>query len=125
FPQILRTLGRLAPYLEKSDHEKLRPVLLRRFSAAEVDLAIEYLAACDVADRPAYERLRATADVANAPRFARYAFGRIEMDREHYADAYNYFRKEGERREAYESRWMAIVALREAKDYAALARLEA
>jgi protease PrsW len=125
FPQILRTLGRLAPYLEKSDHEQLRPILLRRFTATEVDLAIDFVAACDVADRAAYERLRGTADSADAPRFARYAFGRIEMDREHYADAYNYFRKEGERPEAYESRWMAIVSLREAKEYATLAKLQA
>lgn len=126
FRVVLRTLARLAPHLDQADHERLRPLLARRFPPEQVALALDFVAACQVDDHAAYARLRARADAPAPPRFARYAFAHVEMGREHYADAYHYFRKEAARHpDAVESRWMAIVALSEAKDYTTLAKLEA
>ena len=112
-----------APFVAATDHERRRRELASRFTPEEADLAIDYLAARNLADRAAFERLEKRAAQTEPPRFARYALGQIEMKRENYLAAYDQFRLEGERSDAGESRFMAIEALVQARDFPTLAKL--
>jgi protease PrsW len=124
FAHVIRAIPDIAPLLKPAEHDQIKTLLHGRFSAAQADLAFAYLGAFDEKNRLAYENLKAIA--ANLPplRYARYALGKIEMERENYHDAHELFRAEGELPDARESRYMAVDALVEAKDFASLAKLQ-
>lgn len=124
FVHVMRAIPRIAPLIVKADHERLRVTLARRFSPAEAELAVSYLAAWDEADREGLARLKALAETPAVARFTHYAIGRIESQRQNHRAAFDHFQKEGERPEAYESRYMAMRALIQAEDFARLATLQ-
>jgi hypothetical protein len=126
FADVVRAIPRIAPLLNTVDHERVRAILSQRFSPAEAELAVRYLAAWNAADREALNRLKSlAAPGTTAARYTHYAIGRIEFERQNYRVAAEQFRKEGERPEAYESRFMAIRALIKAEDFATLRELRA
>jgi hypothetical protein len=122
FVDVIWAVPSLAPYVAAADHPRLRENLTARFSGEEADLAIDYLAAWNLSDRAAFSRLQSRA-AQSEQRFVRYVLGQIEMRRENYRAAFALFRSEGERAEAGESRFMAVEALVQAKDFAALSTL--
>ena len=125
FSDVLHALPTLAPHATPAAREAMRASLRERFSPEEADLAFDYLAAWVNFGGGEQERLEARADRPDAPRFANYVTGRIELRRKNYQRAYERFHQEGERESAGESRYMAVHALLEAKDFIALARLTA
>lgn len=124
FAHVFEAIPRLAPLLRPREHEAIRTVLRARFSPAESDLAFHYLVALS-SNAPASIHALETMSTADKPmRYARFALGRVEFKRHHFADAFRWFFGEGTQPEAESARWMAIRALIAGKDYTALARLE-
>ncbi len=124
FAQVVDAIPQLAPHVNKSEHDLFRQILLKRFAAAEASLAVQYLAAWNLGDRSAFDQLAASAAVTPPIRYANYALGRVELKRKDYASAYQSFRKEGERTDAYEARYRAILSLLKARDFTTVATLE-
>src|SRR5262249_9177710 len=131
FADLIWAIPILAPHLQPGDAERMQPAIRRRFGAAETEVATAYLAAWDLREAAALARLAAAlgrlGEVAARPDpvpYARFAAGRIRMERKDYAVAVDRFRMEGDSPEARESRYMAIAALQAARDFPALARLQ-
>lgn len=123
FIDVLWAVPNLAPHVAAADMNRVRQVLSDRFDATEADLAVRYLAACNLRDAAAYSELAARANEPEPPRYARFALGQIEMKRENHRAAYELFRREAENDDATESRFMAVQALAAAKDVTTLAAL--
>jgi hypothetical protein len=123
FIDVIWAMPALAPFVASADHEHLRIELNKRFGFDESALAIDFLAGSDVADRDAFARVKNRATRIEPIRFARYILGRLEMKRGNFQAAYELFDQEGQLREASESRFMAVRALSEAKDFTKLATL--
>ncbi len=123
FIDVLWAMPALEPYVAADGREPLRTAIATRFSPAESALAVDFLAAWTLQDRDAFARLQAHAMQPDPPRFARYALGRVLMKRENFHAAYELFRHEGELDEAGESRFMAVQALAQGKDFTTLATL--
>ena len=124
FFDVLRAIPTLAPHVAPAEQEPIRAVLQKRFSPAEAGLAADFLAAWKPADDHALDRLKARADHPDAPRFANYVVGCVEMKRQDYPAAYARFHKEGERDPAIESRDLAVQALVAGDDFATLTALK-
>jgi len=113
----------LAPHALPGARPAMREALRQKFNAGEADLAFDYLVAWKDFDSKSLARLKAAADHSDALRFANYVTGRIELRRKNFPAAYERFHKEGERERAGESRYMAVQALLEAKDFDTLAKI--
>lgn len=125
FSDVVWAVPTLAPHTSPAARENIREVLRHRFGSENADLVFDYIAAWNRADSEALARMKARADRPDAPRFANYVTGRIEMRRENFQTAFVHFNKEGEHDDAGESRHMAVQALLEAKNFTGLAALTA
>lgn len=123
--EILWALPDFTLYVAKADFPRIREALRKRFSADDADFLTDFLAASDVHDVAAFDRLKARAKLPQPPRYSRYAVGQIEMRRKNHLAAFEWFRREGELEEASESRHMAVRALAEEKDFKRLTELRA
>lgn len=123
FVDALRAVPIVAPYVPVVDRDAIEQVFKGRFSKDESSLLFDYLLAWAPDGAAAIVRLRERAAQSDPPRYACYALGRVELKRKDFLGAYEHFRQEGEREDAREARYMAVRALAEAKDYAALTKL--
>lgn len=124
FTEVLWAIPDFAPYIAKADLPLVHAVLQKRFTADEAELLTDFLAANDLHDLAAFDRLKARAERPQPPRYSRFAVGQIEMRRKNHLGAFAWFQKEGELEEAAESRHMAVRALAEDKDFKRLAELK-
>lgn len=124
FRQFIRAVPKLASHVIEADEDGIKNALRHRFTETETELGFLYLTAWGETGRARFEQLKVLATAPVPIRFARYATGKIELDRENYQGAFELFRKEGELAGAVESRYMAIHALMKAKDFVALSELQ-
>lgn len=120
FTDVLRSAPSFAPYVAPTDYASFRDALRSRFSETEAALATDYLGAWLGGDRDAFARLKTRADSPEPPRFTRYVLGRLELRQENHRAAHEHFRAEAEHPDAWESRYMAVLALAESNDPRAL-----
>jgi RsiW-degrading membrane proteinase PrsW (M82 family) len=125
FMEVLWAIPDFTPYIAKADLPLVSEALRSRFNAEEAELLSDFLAANDIHDLAAFDRLKARAEQPQPPRYSRYAVGQVEMRRKNHLAAFEWFRKEGELKEATESRHMAVRALAEDKDFKRLSALRA
>lgn len=121
---VIWAMPELAPHVAVADRENIRRTLSTCFSADEATLATDLLAASDRDEQEAYAQLKVRAEASEPPRYANYVVGLVEMDRKNYRAAYEHFSREAQRADSPESRYMAVQALAEAKDYASLSALQ-
>lgn len=120
FAEVLRSTPSFAPYLAVTDHRSFYETLRRHFDDTEAAIATDYLGAWLGADPDAFTRLKSRANATEPPRFTRYVLGRLELRQNNTLSAYEHFRAEAEHPDAWESRYMAVMALAETNDLNAL-----
>lgn len=117
FPDVFYGVPEFASYVSTREQRPLREIVSKYFSTGETDLLLDYIAAWNLDDRAAYDRLVAKAAGDPALRFAHYALGRIEWKRKDYVSAARAFEAEGKFHDAIGARYRAIAASLRARDF--------
>lgn len=110
-------------YLSADSIQALEADLIGNFGEAVGGSLALYLIALEPGGGAAQEILESRAERRPPPRYANRLAGELALREENYAEAYRFFRAEGEFEEAAKSRERAVMILRQLESYAELSEV--